>query len=79
MSEGRFDGYSRNIGKFVERLGSDAAIDAIHEAKFEGFFTRLSVQVAAEQYSPKGVGEEGGGRAAGLVPLPVPPAHGQGS
>jgi hypothetical protein len=54
MSEGRFDfdAYCRNIGQFVDWIGPEAAIDAIDEAKLEGSFTHLSVQVAAERYSP---------------------------
>jgi integrase len=52
MSEGRFDGYCRNIGKFVEWIGEDTAIDAIDEAKLEGFFNHLSGHVAAQKYSP---------------------------
>lgn len=52
MSEGRFDAYCRNIGKFVEWLGEDTAIDAIDETRLEGFFNHLSIQVGAEKYSP---------------------------
>jgi integrase len=52
MSEGRFDAYCRNVGNFVEWVGPETAIDAIDEAKLEGFFNHLSVQVAAEKYSP---------------------------
>jgi integrase len=52
MSEGRFDAYSRNIGNFVGWIGEDTAIDAIDEAKLEGFFNHLSVHVAAGKYSP---------------------------
>lgn len=52
MSEGRFDAYCRNIGKFVEWIGEDTAIDAIDEAKLEGFFNHLSIQVGAKKYSP---------------------------
>jgi integrase len=52
MSEGRFDAYCRNIGKFVEWIGQDTAIDAIDEAKLEGFFNHLSIQVGASKYSP---------------------------
>jgi hypothetical protein len=54
MSEGRYDGYSRNIAKFAEWVGPQTAIDAIDEAKLEGFFTHLSVQVGAEKYSGPG-------------------------
>jgi integrase len=52
MSEGRFDGYSRNIGNFVAWIGEDASIDAIDETKLEGFFNHLSIQVGAQKYSP---------------------------
>ena len=51
MSEGRFDGYCRNIGKFTAWIGPEAAIDAIDEAKLEGFFNHLSLQIGAEKYS----------------------------
>ncbi len=51
MSEGRFDAYCRNVQKFVDWIGPATAIDAIDEAKLEGFFTHLSVQVGARQYS----------------------------
>src|SRR5262249_36883774 len=47
MSEGRFDAYGRNIGKFTEWIGPETAIDAIDEAKLEGFFNHLSLQVGA--------------------------------
>jgi integrase len=52
MSEGRFDAYCRNIGNFVEWIGGDTAIDAIDEAKLEGFFNHLSIQVGTRKYSP---------------------------
>jgi integrase len=52
MSEGRYDGYCRNIGNFVEWIGEDASIDAIDEAKLEGFFNHLSIQVGTKKYSP---------------------------
>jgi integrase len=52
MSEGRYDAYCRNIGSFVAWIGPEAAIDAIDEAKLEGFFNHLSIQVAARTYSP---------------------------
>jgi integrase len=51
MSEGRFDAYCRNIGNFVDWIGPDTSIDAIDEAKLEGFFNHLSIQVAAKKYS----------------------------
>jgi integrase len=51
MSEGRYDAYCRNVGKFTDWIG-DAAIDAIDEGKVEGYFAHLSLQVAAEKYSP---------------------------
>jgi integrase len=52
MSEGRFDAYCRNVGNFVEWIGADTAIDAIDEARLEGFYNHLCVQVAAGKYSP---------------------------
>lgn len=52
MSEGRFDAYCRNIRNFVEWIGADTPIDVIDEAKLEGFFNHLSIQVGAEKYSP---------------------------
>ena len=52
MSEGRFDAYCRNIGNFVAWIGPETPIDAIDEAKLEGFFNYLSVQVGAAKYSP---------------------------
>lgn len=51
MSEGRFDAYRRNVEVFVRWAGAGASIDAIDEAKLEGYFTHLSVQVGAEKYS----------------------------
>ena len=52
MSEGRFDAYCRNIRSFAEWIGEDTAIDVIDEAKLEGFFNHLTIQVGAEKYSP---------------------------
>jgi integrase len=52
MSEGRFDAYCRNIRSFADRIGREAAIDAIDESKLEGFFNHLSQKVLAEEYSP---------------------------
>jgi hypothetical protein len=52
MSEGRYDGYCRNIGNFVNWIGPQTAIDTIDEAKLEGFFNYLSIQVGAQKYSP---------------------------
>ena len=52
MSEGRFDAYCRNIRSFTAWIGEDTAIDSIDEAKLEGFFNYLSVQVGANKYSP---------------------------
>jgi integrase len=52
MSEGRFDAYCRNIRPFVEWAGPESAVDSIDESKVEGYFTHLSVHVAAEKYSP---------------------------
>lgn len=51
MSEGRFDGYCRNIGKFVKWIGPDTSIDAINEDKVEDYFNHLSTQVGAEKYA----------------------------
>jgi integrase len=52
VSEGRFDAYCRNIGNFVSWIGPETAIDAIDEAKLEGFYTYLSVQIGGGKYSP---------------------------
>jgi integrase len=52
MSEGRFDAYSRHIDKFADWIGEDTAIDAIDEARLEGYFNHLSIQVGAKKYSP---------------------------
>ena len=52
MSEGRFDAYCRNIRTFVDWIGPDTAIDAIDEARLEGFFNHLSAKVGAGDYSP---------------------------
>jgi integrase len=52
MSEGRYDAYCRKIRPFVEWIGPYAAIDAIDEARLEGFFNHLSAKVAAGDYSP---------------------------
>lgn len=52
MSEGRYEGYRRNIAKFVEWIGPDSSIDLIDEARLEGFFNHLSVEVGAEKYAP---------------------------
>jgi integrase len=52
MSGGRLDGYSRNIMKFATWIGEQAPIDAIDEAKLEGFFNHLSLQIAGGKYSP---------------------------
>jgi hypothetical protein len=52
MSEGRFDGYCRNIGTFMAWVGPETAIDAIDEARLEGFFNHLTVHVGAQKYSP---------------------------
>jgi integrase len=51
MSEGRYDAYVRNVGVFVRWAGPQTPIDAIDEAKLEGYFTHLSLQVGAEKYS----------------------------
>jgi integrase len=52
MSEGRFDAYCRNIRAFTGWIGEQTAIDAIDEAKLEGFFTHLTDKVGAGDYSP---------------------------
>ena len=52
MSEGRFDAYCRKIRPFVEWIGPGMAIDAIDEAKLEGFYTHLTEKVGAKAYSP---------------------------
>ncbi|HEY7155765.1 MAG TPA: tyrosine-type recombinase/integrase [Gemmataceae bacterium] len=51
MSAGRYDAYCRNIEPFADWAGPDAAIDTIDEAKLEGYFTHLSVQVTTGKYS----------------------------
>jgi integrase len=51
MSEGRYDAYRRNIAIFEAWSGPDSAVDAIDEAKLEGYYTHLADQVAAERYS----------------------------
>jgi integrase len=52
MSEGRFDAYCRNIRTFVDWIGPESSIDAIDEARLEGFYNHLSAKVAAGDYSP---------------------------
>jgi len=52
MSSGRLDSYSRQIEKFAEWIGPETAIDTITEAKLEGYFNHLTLQVAAERFSP---------------------------
>ena len=52
MSEGRYDAYCRKIRPFAAWIGPDTSIDAIDEAKVEGFFNHLSVKVSAGDYSP---------------------------
>lgn len=52
MSEGRFDAYCRNIRVFTGWVGPGTAIDAVDEAKLEGFFNHLSAKVGAGEYSP---------------------------
>lgn len=52
MSEGRLDAYCRNITVFVAWAGAKTAVDAIDEARVEGFFKHLSLRVDAGDYSP---------------------------
>lgn len=52
MSEGRFDAYARKIRPFVDWMGPGAAIDAIDEAKLEGFFSHLTGKVGAKEMAP---------------------------
>ena len=52
MSEGRYDAYCRNIRIFVDWIGAETSIDAIDEAKLEGFFNHLSGKIGAGDYSP---------------------------
>lgn len=52
MSEGRYDAYCRNIGTFAAWIGGDTAVDAIDEAKLEGYFNHLTDKVSAGAYSP---------------------------
>ncbi len=51
MSEGRYDGYCRNIGKFVAWIGPETSIEAINEDRLEGFFNHLSSQISAQKFS----------------------------
>jgi integrase len=51
MSGGRYDAYCRNIEKFTDWIGEGSAVDTIDEAKLEGFFNHLSVQVGAQKFS----------------------------
>jgi hypothetical protein len=51
MSEGRYDAYCRKIRPFAEWIGLDSAIDAVDEAKLEGFYNHRSVKIAAGDYS----------------------------
>lgn len=52
MSEGRYDAYCRNIGHFIVWIGEDTTIDVIDEAKLEGFFNHLSMQIGTGKSSP---------------------------
>jgi integrase len=52
MSEGRFDAYCRNIRTFAGWIGEETAIDVIDETKLEGYFTHLTGEVGAGEYSP---------------------------
>jgi integrase len=52
MSEGRYDGYCRNILKFATWAGEDTAIDTIDEARLEAYFNHLSTKIAAGEFSP---------------------------
>jgi integrase len=52
MSEGRYDAYCRKIRTFVNWIGPETAIDAIDEARLEGFFNHLSSRVTDGEYSP---------------------------
>lgn len=51
MSEGRFDAYCRNIRAFADWVGPDAPIEAIDEARLEGFFNHLSAKMGTGEYS----------------------------
>ena len=53
MSEGRFDAYCRNIGVFVAWIGQTSPIDAIDEAKLEGFFNHLSASGRRREVFPQ--------------------------
>jgi integrase len=52
MSEGRYDAYCRKIRPFENWIGPQSPIDAIDEAKLEGFFNHLTARVSAGEYSP---------------------------
>ena len=52
MSEGRYDAYCRKIRPFLDWIGPQSPIDAIDEARLEGFFNHLTARVGAGDYSP---------------------------
>lgn len=52
MSEGRYDAYCRKIRPFENWIGPQSPIDAIDEARLEGFFNHLTARVGAGEYSP---------------------------
>lgn len=52
LSEGRYDAYCRRIRPFMEWVGPSSPVDAIDEAKLEGYYAHLSGLVATGKYSP---------------------------
>src|SRR5262245_51765 len=52
ISEGRYDAYCRRIRPFMEWIGPGTGVDAIDEARLEGFFNHLSARVEAGEFAP---------------------------
>jgi integrase len=52
LSAGRYDAYFRNIDKFAQWIGPDAAIDTIDEDKVEGYFNHLSAKIGRKEFKP---------------------------
>jgi len=57
LSEGRYDAYCRRIRPFMEWIGPRTAIDAIDEAKLEGYYGHLSQQMTEGRYCPSSAHE----------------------
>jgi integrase len=78
LSEGRYDAYCRRIRPFMDWMGPESAIDAIDEAKLEGFYNHLADKVGAGNYSPSSAHElmmtakQFIGRLAELRLIPLP-------